>query len=197
MWVWAACRKTTLAAMLTDGLLRRLSLAPKSRRAGGLRPFQAAQQSLNAGRLPFAVKCRRYLSFVRLVRDGAGGDKARSREFPNCRSQGFGSRLCGLLVCLPIIDPAICNQAKTRKHPRHGGAMPATATGGPNSSSVQFIRQRTFGHEPGRHKIPNSRDQSMRVGIRGPLIGQRTMTSAHARRPFPTYSLHWAIMAAL
>jgi hypothetical protein len=68
--------------------------------------------------------------------------------------------------------------------------MPVTATGGRNSSSVQFIRQRTLGNEPGRHKIPNSRDQSMRVGIRGPLIGQRTMTSAHARRPFPACLLH-------
>ena len=56
--------------------------------------------------------------------------------------------------------------------------MPLTATGGRNSSSVQFIRQRTLGHEPGRHKISNSRDQSMRVGICGPLIGQRTLTSA-------------------
>ena len=35
MWVRAACRRTTLAGMLTDDLLRRLSLAPKSRRAGG------------------------------------------------------------------------------------------------------------------------------------------------------------------
>jgi hypothetical protein len=114
-------QKNNLVAMLSDGLLRRLSLAPKSRRAGRFRPFQAAQQSLNAGRLPFAVKCRWYLSFVQLARAGAGGDKAPSREFPNCRSQGFGSRLCGLLVCLPIIDPAICNQAKTRKDPRDAG----------------------------------------------------------------------------
>jgi hypothetical protein len=190
-------RKTALASMLAHCLLRPFSLALKGGARGGLQPFQPAQQSLNASWLPFAVKCRWYLSLVQLARDGAGGDKACSPEFPNCRSQGFGSRLCGLLVCLPIIDPAICNQAKARKHPRHSGAMPVTATGSRNSSSVQFIRQRTLGHEPGRHKIPNSRDQSMRVGIRGPLIGQRTMTSAHARRPFPAYSLHWAIMAAL
>ena len=116
--------------MLTDGLLRRLSVAPKSRREGGLQPFQAAQQSLNAGWLPFAIKCRWNLLLVQLACDGAGGDKARSPEFPNCRSQGSGSRLCSLLVRLPIIDPAICNQAKARKHPLHGGAMPVTATGG-------------------------------------------------------------------
>jgi hypothetical protein len=85
---------------------------------GAIEPLQALQQSLNASWLPFAVKCRWYLSLVQLARDGAGGDKACCREFPNCRSQGFGSRLGGLLVCLPIIDPAICSQTKARKHPR-------------------------------------------------------------------------------
>jgi hypothetical protein len=75
--------------------------------------------------------------------------------------------------------------------------MPVTATGGRNSSSVQFIRQRTLGRESSRHKLPNSRDQSMGMGIRGLLIGQRTMTSAHAGRPSPAYLLHWAIMAEL
>ena len=73
--------------------------------------------------------------------------------------------------------------------------MPLTATRGRNSSSVQYIRQRTLGHEPGRHKIPNSRDQSMRVGIRGPLIGQRTLYPASAEGPLRVFAFHWAIVA--
>jgi hypothetical protein len=167
-------------AMLDHCLLRRPAFAP----------FQAAQESFGGGSVPFAVPRRWYLSLVQLTCNGVGGDKASSPEFPNCRSQGLGSHVCRLLVRQSIIDPAICSKAKARKHPRHGGAMPLAAKGGRCPSSVQFICQRNLGHEPSRHKLPNCRGQSMRVGVRGPLIGQRTMTSAHARRAFPAYLLH-------
>jgi hypothetical protein len=48
-------------------------------------------------------------------------------------------------------------QPQAPKHPHYSGAMPVTATGGRNSSSVQFIRQLMLGNEASRHKRPNGR----------------------------------------
>jgi hypothetical protein len=47
--------------------------------------------------------------------------------------------------------------------------MPPTANGAQYSPSVQFIRQATLRNEACRHKLPNGREQSKRVGICGPL----------------------------
>ena len=59
---------------------------------------------------------------------------SRRLERTNCRSQSLGSRICGGAL-------AGCEQAQARQHPHHGGVMPATATSGRYSSSVQLIRQ--------------------------------------------------------
>ena len=190
MWVWAACRKTTLAAMLTDGLLRRLSRAPESRRAGGLRPFQAAQQSLDGGFVPFAVPRRWYLSLIQLTCNGSAGDNARSPKFTNCWSQGPGSHLCCPLVRQSIIDPSVCNQAQARKDPRDGGGMPLAAKPRRSLPSVQLVRQRRLGYEPSRHKLPEGRSQSAGAGVRSPLDGQRTEYPFLPGRRWPACRLH-------
>jgi hypothetical protein len=66
-------RKTALAAMLAA--LR------------SIKPFQAMQQSLNAGSVPFADECGWYLSRVQLSRNGGESIEAPCLQFPNCRSQ--------------------------------------------------------------------------------------------------------------
>ena len=75
--------------------------------------------------------------------------------------------------------------------------MPPTANGARYSPSVQFIRQPTMGNKSCRHKLPNRREQSKRVGVCGSLTRQRTVHLAPAGRSFPAYWLHWAIMAGL
>ena len=47
--------------------------------------------------------------------------------------------------------------------------MPPTANGARYSPSVQFIGQATLRNEACRHKLPNGREQSKRVGVCGPL----------------------------
>ena len=139
---------------------------------GRLQPFQAVQQSANAGRVPFAAKCRWYLSRVQLARDGTKRNEVLSPQCSNCRSQSLGSRICGLLVCQSIVDPvalAVRNQAQARQYPHHGGVAPATAAGGRYSSSVQLIRQRTARNEASRHKLLNGRGQSKGAGVCGSI----------------------------
>jgi hypothetical protein len=86
-----------------------------------------------------------YLSLVQLARDGTKRNEALCPECPNCRGQSLGSRICGLLACLPIIYPAALaggEQAQTLQHPYHGVGMPFTAMGGRDSSTVQLVCQR-------------------------------------------------------
>jgi hypothetical protein len=130
-------------------------------------PFQAVQQSANAGWVPSAALCGWYLSLVQLARNGLRRDAALCPECANFRSQGLRSHVRGLLVCQYVV--AGCDQAQTRQHPLYGGAMPATAAGGRYSSSVQLIRQRTARNEASRHKLSNGRGQSTGPGVCRPL----------------------------
>jgi hypothetical protein len=139
-----------------------------------LQPFQAAQESFNAGGVPFAAPCRWYLSRVQLARDEAESIEALCPEFTNCRGQRLGFRISVPLACLPIVDSAACagrKKAQAPQHPHYGRVVPSTTAGGRYSSSVQLIRQRPARYEPSRPKLPNSWDQSIGAGVRGPLIG--------------------------
>jgi hypothetical protein len=135
-------------------------------------PFQAVQQSANAGRVPFAAKCRWYLSRVQLVRDGTKRNEVLPLQCSNCRSQSLSSRICGQLACQSIVDPgalAVRSQAQARQYPHHGGVAPGAGAGGWYSSSVQLFRQRTARNEASRHKLPNGRGQSKGAGVCRPL----------------------------
>jgi hypothetical protein len=88
-----------------------------------IEPLKTLQQSANAKGVPFAALCCRYSSLVQLPRDGLDGDKARFPKFTNCRSQGLGSRIRGLLLCQTIIGPTVAQryQAQARQRPYYGG----------------------------------------------------------------------------
>jgi hypothetical protein len=158
---------------------------------GRLQPFQAAQQLVNAGSVPFAATCRWYLSLVQLASDGQAGDKARSLKFTNCRAHGFSPRVRDPPDCKSIVALAGCDQTQAYQHPRDGGAMPPATTGGRYPTSVQFIRKRALGNEASRHKLPNGLGQSSGAGVCGlPERRGSSVYPARARRSYPTYLLH-------
>jgi hypothetical protein len=154
-----------------------VSLVSDDNRArGSLQPFQAVQQSADAGSVPFAAPCRWYLSLVQPARDGLEGDEARCPKITNCRGQRTSSRVRGPLVCQSIVDPAIVDSAifgreqiHVRQYPHDGGVVPPAAMGGRYSSSVQFIRQRPARNEASRPELTNDRDQGVGAGVCGPL----------------------------
>ena len=110
-----------------------------------LQPFQAAQESLDAGRVPFAAKCGWYLSLDQLACDGINGDKASGLNLGYCRGQRLSSHVSGTLLCLSVVDPRVVaprDQAQARQYSRYRGPMPSTAKGSQYPSSIQLIRQR-------------------------------------------------------
>jgi hypothetical protein len=127
-----------------------------------IEPVKALQESGNGGEVPYAASWWCYPSLVQLARDGLDGDKACFAKFANCRTKGLGSHVRGPFHCKVIVDPTMFQRklAQARQHPQYGVAMPVTATGGCNSSSVQFICQLTLGNKASCHKLLNGRQQS-------------------------------------
>ena len=78
---------------------------------------------------------------------------------------------------------------QARKQPPYATAMPPTAECTCYASSIQLVGKTEIG-SAARHKFANDWEQSNGAGVCGPLIAQRTMTSADARRPLPAYLLH-------
>src|SRR4029077_304455 len=111
-----------------------------------------------------------YLSLIQRARDGTKRDEALCLECTNCRSQSLGLGMCGLLACQSIVDPALGAQAQARQHPLDGGAMPATATRGRYTSSVQLNRKRSLGSEAIRDELPNGRGHSKSAGVCGLFV---------------------------
>jgi hypothetical protein len=73
--------------------------------------------------------------------------------------------------------------------PHYGGVMPATATGGRYSSSVQLIRQRTARNEASRHKLPNGRGQQGRGNLRPACPLTDRVSHAYGTKFLPSASL--------
>jgi hypothetical protein len=69
---------------------------------GRLQPFQSAQQSVDAGPVPFAAECGWYFPRVQRARDGLGRE-ARFPKFMNCLAQRLGSHVRSLLECQSIV----------------------------------------------------------------------------------------------
>ena len=83
-------------------------------------------------------------------------DVALCPECTNCLSQHLGARICGLLACLSIVDPAAragCEQAQPRQHPHYGGVLPSTTPCRRYSSSVQLFRHRPARNEACSFKL--------------------------------------------
>jgi hypothetical protein len=136
--------------------------------------WEAVQQSANAGRVPFAAKCRWYLSRVQLVRDGTKRNEVLPLQCSNCRSQSLSSRICGLLACQSVVDPgalAVRNQVQARQYPHHGGVAPGTATGGWYSSYRRSRRHASGDRLPASPQEVVKKRAAKGHGVGGLIIG--------------------------
>ena len=159
-----------------------------------IKPFEPLQQSANAAWVPFAAPSGSYLSRIQLARDGAKRDEALYLECTNCRSQCLGSGICGLLVCQPIVDRALGDQAEAPQYLPDAGAMPPTAEGGWYPPSIQFIRQCLLGNEACRHKLSNGRGQSSGAAVCCHMVRSRAGMLRLAGRNPRICLLHCGIM---
>jgi hypothetical protein len=56
--------------------------------------------------MPATAKGGRYPPSVQFIRKLTLGNEASRHKLPDDRAKGLGSRICGPLLCLSIVDPA-------------------------------------------------------------------------------------------
>ena len=122
--------------------------------------------------MPIAAARGRDLAPVQFVRDGPMREP-RYLKFEKCGRQRLGSYICGPLAGPRTVAAACvrCGHAQASQYSPERRAMPPATCGGRYSSTIQFLRHCSPGHESRHPDLVDGRCQLESTQLRNPQHG--------------------------